>query len=52
MKKIIESEKASKSIEKLVYFRCNNCNKWWTIGDAPIKRKKWWCPWCGKIISI
>ena len=35
------------SIEKLVHFQCSDCNKWWTIGDAPDDKKEWYCPWCG-----
>ncbi len=33
-------------IEKLSHFLCAKCKKWWSIGDAP-NRKKWCCPWCG-----
>ena len=36
------------SIETLVHFQCIKCNKWWSIGDAPILQKyNWFCPWCG-----
>jgi predicted RNA-binding Zn-ribbon protein involved in translation (DUF1610 family) len=38
----------TRSIELLHHFRCGSCNKWWGIGDAPEKRKEWYCPWCGK----
>jgi hypothetical protein len=24
------------------------CGKWWSVGDAPIKKTAWFCPWCGK----
>ncbi|MBU6427170.1 hypothetical protein KGQ27_02925 [Patescibacteria group bacterium] len=34
--------------EILSHFCCGFCGKWWTIGDAPKKRKMWFCPWCGK----
>lgn len=35
--------------EILIHFMCEYCNKWWSIGDAPIDtKKKWYCPWCGK----
>jgi DNA-directed RNA polymerase subunit RPC12/RpoP len=37
-----------RSIENLNHFRCKNCNKWWSIGDAPKEKEEWWCPWCGK----
>jgi hypothetical protein len=37
-----------RSIEQLSHFLCTFCNKWWSIGDAPIEKKKWFCPWCGK----
>jgi len=36
-----------KSIEKISHFQCGYCKKWWTIGDALEKKKKWFCPWCG-----
>ena len=42
-------EKTSKkTTEKLNHFNCIYCKKWWTIGDASIKKKNWFCPWCGK----
>lgn len=34
------------SIEKLTHFKCDACEKWWTIGDAPMDRS-YYCPWCG-----
>jgi phage FluMu protein Com len=37
-----------RSIEKLNHFRCKDCNKWWSVGDAPEGKENWWCPWCGK----
>jgi DNA-directed RNA polymerase subunit RPC12/RpoP len=37
-----------RSIEHFNHFRCGSCSKWWGIGDAPEKRKEWFCPWCGK----
>ena len=38
----------SYSIEKIVHFRCNNCDKWWSVGDAPIEETSgWYCTWCG-----
>jgi predicted RNA-binding Zn-ribbon protein involved in translation (DUF1610 family) len=40
--------KPVRSIEYFHHFRCGHCNGWWGIGDAPMKRKKWFCPWCGK----
>lgn len=39
--------KKNHSIEKLHHFRCNFCNKWWSIGDAPDNKDDWYCPWCG-----
>lgn len=33
--------------EKLTHFSCPSCKKWWTVGDAPKKKKEWHCPWCG-----
>jgi predicted RNA-binding Zn-ribbon protein involved in translation (DUF1610 family) len=35
--------------EKLSHFVCGSCRKWWTIGDAAIRKTKWFCPWCGKV---
>mgnify|MGYP001594402500 CR=1 FL=1 len=35
------------SIEQLSHFICGVCGKWWTIGDAPVNKKQWFCPWCG-----
>lgn len=40
------TEKGTKSIEKLAHFRCVSCSKWWSVGDAP-QRDEWFCPWCG-----
>lgn len=36
-----------RSSEILVHFSCGHCGKWWTIGDAPSGKEKWFCPWCG-----
>ncbi|MBI3397026.1 hypothetical protein HY045_00970 [Candidatus Woesebacteria bacterium] len=38
-----------RSKEVLTHFRCIFCNKWWTIGEVPITKTKWFCPWCGKL---
>lgn len=38
---------AKRSEEKLSHFSCGSCEKWWTIGDAPIDHDGWFCPWCG-----
>lgn len=40
-------EKLHRSIEKISHFRCQICDKWWSVGDAPIQKKLWFCPWCG-----
>jgi hypothetical protein len=37
-----------RSRETLDHFRCGACGKWWTIGDAPPRRARWFRPWCGK----
>jgi hypothetical protein len=37
-----------RSIESLSHFWCKSCKKWWSIGDAPLKREEWFCPWCGE----
>lgn len=39
--------KGKKTVELLAHFNCGVCKKWWAIGDAPPKKKKWFCPWCG-----
>lgn len=36
-----------RSEESLAHFACAKCAKWWTIGDAPARKKLWYCPWCG-----
>ncbi|MFH1610836.1 MAG: hypothetical protein ABIA91_03000 [Patescibacteria group bacterium] len=43
----MQKVKIKKSIEKISHFQCGKCKKWWTIGDASEKKKKWFCPWCG-----
>jgi rubrerythrin len=40
---------AKRTIEKLNHFSCGTCGKWWTVGDAPLSKKEWHCPWCGRI---
>lgn len=35
------------SKEMLYHFQCDDCKKWWTIGDAPEDKCDWFCPWCG-----
>lgn len=37
----------TRSLERLTHFRCGSCCKWWSIGDAPLDREVWFCPWCG-----
>ena len=39
--------KNRRTVEQLYHFGCAQCGKWWTIGDAPVSKKKWYCPWCG-----
>lgn len=39
----------NRTIEHLSHFQCDACEKWWSIGDAPEDKKKWYCPWCGKL---
>jgi len=36
-----------RSVEALHHFNCAECSKWWSIGDAPPARSRWFCPWCG-----
>lgn len=38
----------SRSLEVLSHFWCRHCEKWWSIGDAPLEKKDWFCPWCGR----
>jgi hypothetical protein len=37
-----------RSLESLSHFWCGSCKKWWSVGDAPTKRKEWYCTWCGE----
>lgn len=37
----------TRSVERLHHFRCGSCRMWWSIGDAPDDKHKWFCPWCG-----
>jgi len=36
-----------RTVENLHHFSCISCSKWWTIGDAPVEKEEWFCPWCG-----
>jgi predicted RNA-binding Zn-ribbon protein involved in translation (DUF1610 family) len=36
-----------RSVELLHHFRCYACGKWWSVGDAPLRKTLWFCPWCG-----
>ena len=38
-----------RSVEKIHHFSCGKCQKWWSVGDAPAKKKNWFCPWCGNL---
>jgi rubrerythrin len=40
-------ERSTRSVEKLHHFICIKCSKWWSVGDAPLSKTKWFCPWCG-----
>lgn len=35
-------------VEKLYHFRCNECEKWWSIGDFCKGKNTLICPYCGK----
>lgn len=37
-----------RTTEQLSHFSCATCEKWWTIGDAPVDKTDWYCPWCGE----
>ena len=37
-----------RSLEKIHHFKCKFCDKWWSVGDAPVSKKIWFCAWCGK----
>lgn len=41
-----------RNIELLSHFLCEFCQKWWSIGDAPIEKKEYFCPWCGEVNKI
>jgi rubrerythrin len=41
--------KHKRAVEALNHFQCWKCKKWWAIGDAPKKKKDWFCPWCGAV---
>jgi predicted RNA-binding Zn-ribbon protein involved in translation (DUF1610 family) len=43
----VKTTKLKISKEVLTHFQCGQCEKWWTIGDAPKSKKVWYCPWCG-----
>ena len=43
-----DNKKGQRSIEKLNHFRCQECDKWWSVGDAPEEKEDWHCPWCGE----
>lgn len=38
------------SKENLYHFKCGDedCGKWWSIRDADLEKKVWYCHWCGK----
>ena len=52
MKRIISGKKTlvpgGRSLELLSHFWCKQCKKWWSIGDAPLTKRDWFCPWCGE----
>lgn len=36
-------------LERLYHYRCDHCQKWWTVGDiAPQINQEMHCPHCGK----
>jgi hypothetical protein len=37
-----------RTIEALNHFRCEKCEQWFSIGDAPVGKEVWYCPWCGE----
>ncbi len=47
----VPKNKSKKSKEVLTHFNCGSCGKWWSVSEAPSK-KNWWCPWCGKLITL
>lgn len=38
-----------RSIELLSHFQCDQCTNWFSIGDAPLGKSDWYCPWCGSL---
>lgn len=45
--RVLSPRLMKRSFENLSHFKCDSCDKWWCIGDAPVDKKEWWCPWCG-----
>ena len=45
----IYMKKAAKkrSAEIIHHFHCCDCGRWWSVGDAPVRKTVWFCPWCG-----
>ena len=48
----MNNESNKRMIELLSHFRCGQCDKWWSISDAPAAKTNWFCPWCGKEQNI
>ena len=44
-------EISKKSVEILTHFQCIFCKKWWTVGDAPTNKEKWFVRGVEKQIS-
>ena len=43
---------AAAHVEALTHFQCSDCHGWWSIGDPPLSRLHWTCPWCGRAVMI
>jgi len=41
-----------KSEEKLSHFSCVFCRRWWTVGDAPVKKKPGFVRGAGREINF
>lgn len=35
-------------VDMLHQFHCGTCSRSWSIRDAPMARREWYCPWCGR----
>ncbi len=43
--KLLDYHKILKEIQTM--FNCARCSKWWLLNNIPLKKKTYYCPWCG-----